>query len=775
MGKYSNRGGRHYSIPVTYGDWVPINHAKALLEDVANKMSGKHVEESDTLQAPAPEADDRADHGAPIYIDTVSKNYKFGPPQRFQNTPRRHDVNHYQYQPTNNRRNNRKLPPPHFRGKPIHPQKRPGYSSINGKQNQRPLSGFLPAKNPTSKLNPFAYFDQSNLKSKPGQLSVKQNIPLEKQDNYLESLNAIQTIPAPDLSRYGPPIIELGTGTDGDIVVGRPVNQDHLAGFVSLDFDDFTTGQREEKKLRKLQEKQTLSILVGGSNNIDGDIESDLVNFLNNEGQNAQAYVYQPNKAAPKGFSKIDLPFMDPTKHKGSLPKAFIAPKGIPIPAGYKGKPLPPKQVNDEEIATETTLVIREKLEQNVEKLTPISLFNRRPTGSFLRHKGKLTTETPITEKTSTTEAPKLSNSLRFKLHKNRPSLTEFLLKNKKKALELERKKELFKKKEVLETNLVNTKVNEKRREYKDGLLRPFGPKLSATSNDIDEGVIHDEKNEIYKRKINEENRSDNNNVIENELTEVFNINKDTFSVTDNDPISIVFEPLEDLSIHSTLEHAESEKETSTLYVPTIAVTTTEGDIQTSTLTVASSSKFASTITEQVTTFSPTTVSSTTVPTTTTTTTSTSTTTTTTTTTEVISTTMSPSAPESTVVTLEMAESIATKENNEQMSEIQSTSSEGKVSVTTQDPISKLESLRKQKNKSKDPTYQGDLITGDDADEYITEGPESQVFGFVKPFRNRLRFKKFKGLNGAGPGADASAAGKFGKRLRSRKRPGPGF
>merc|ERR1711892_165363 len=111
----------------------------------------------------------------------------------------------------------------------------------------------------------------------------------------------------------------------------------------------------------------------------------------------------------------------------------------------------------------------------------------------------------------------------------------------------------------------VNTKVNEKRREYKDGLLRPFGPKLSATSNDIDEGVIENEKNEIYKRKINEENRSDNNNVIENELTEVFNINKDTFPVTDNDPISIVFEPLEDLSIHSTLEHAESEKETSTL------------------------------------------------------------------------------------------------------------------------------------------------------------------------------------------------------------------
>merc|ERR1712059_145645 len=144
------------------------------------------------------------------------------------------------------------------------------------------------------------------------------------------------------------------------------------------------------------------------------------------------------------GFSKIDLPFMDPTKHKGLLPKAFIAPKGAPIPFGYKGKPLPPKPNQVEKSTTEKTLLIQDESIKEEEKLTPISLFNRRPTGSFLRPIAKLTTKAPVKEVTTTTVASKLSNSLRYKLQKNRPSLTQFYLKNKKKALEQERKKEFY-------------------------------------------------------------------------------------------------------------------------------------------------------------------------------------------------------------------------------------------------------------------------------------------------------------------------------------------
>ena len=42
-------------------------------------------------------------------------------------------------------------------------------------------------------------------------------------------------------------MIELDSGADGEIILGRPfvgdsANRDHLAGFVSLDFDGFTPG-----------------------------------------------------------------------------------------------------------------------------------------------------------------------------------------------------------------------------------------------------------------------------------------------------------------------------------------------------------------------------------------------------------------------------------------------------------------------------------------------------------------------------------------------------
>merc|ERR1712130_801953 len=91
-------------------------------------------------------------------------------------------------------------------------------------------------------------------------------------DKSATNINAIKTIPAPDLSKYGPgpPIIELDSGADGEIILGRPYHvqddHDHLASFVSLDFDGFTPGDRDDKnkKAKKSQEKEKLSIIVGG-------------------------------------------------------------------------------------------------------------------------------------------------------------------------------------------------------------------------------------------------------------------------------------------------------------------------------------------------------------------------------------------------------------------------------------------------------------------------------------------------------------------------------
>merc|ERR1719419_1098017 len=342
----------------------------------------------------------------------------------------------------------------HIRGKPGKSQNRPlpqaTQTSFN--ENSRPGFGFVPSLNPLPSLNPFKFFEQSEPK-RPTTFSTpraQQQLTYNPQEqSYLESLNAIQTIPAPDLSKYGPgpPIIELDSGADGEIILGRPYHvqddHDHLAGYVSLDFDGFTPGDRDDKKPKKQQEKEKLSILVGGKSKINPRDQSDLVNFLNNDEENTEAFVFSSEKKAPKGFSKIDLPFMDPTKHKGSLPKAFIAPKGIPIPDGYKGKPLPQKPEVSQESTTEKVLIVKTTNapvdEKEKEKANPISLFDRRPTPFLRSNKSK--PRKPITEKPSTTVPSILTNSLRYKLQsKNRPSLTQFYLKNKKKAEKLEDK-----------------------------------------------------------------------------------------------------------------------------------------------------------------------------------------------------------------------------------------------------------------------------------------------------------------------------------------------
>merc|ERR1719433_970972 len=265
-----------------------------------------------------------------------------------------------------NRRNHKKPPPTNH------------FNQIG--QNTRTKSSF-PFVNSLQALNPFNFFDQSRLTfTTPRAPLSQQHLTAGSQDkSYQESFNAIQTIPAPDLSKFGggPPIIELDSGADGEIILGRPFHvgpdHDHLASFVAVDFDGFSPGgDNQEKKAKKKpkKEKQNLSIIVEGNSNSQTRDESELVKFLNNEkGDNAAAFVIPSDRAVPQGFAKIDLPFMDPTKHKGELPKAFIAPKGIAIPDGYKGKPLPQKP---EEVNT----VVTESVSKNDDE-RHVSLFDR--------------------------------------------------------------------------------------------------------------------------------------------------------------------------------------------------------------------------------------------------------------------------------------------------------------------------------------------------------------------------------------------------------------
>merc|ERR1719244_1053409 len=454
-----SRSGRFLSIPLHYGDWVPIGKAKALVEDLIKGVNGHDkvgekefdsnilINEEDILVAPEDVAQDRIDHGEPIYVNTHPKNQYGFPFHRKPSTPVRFQDQHYgryKYQKPNNR-GYRKLPPPNLQ--------KSQQIWYKGSSKQPILNSKKYSVKPFTQPH-----SSSSLVNK--QVTAQTSLNTNQVNSYLESLNAIQTIPAPDLSKYGPPVIELGTGTDGEIILGRPANKDHLAGFVSRDFDEFSSGDFYHKKPKK-QNIERLSLLVGGDNDISANDESGLVSFLNNEGEKAETFVIQAEKSAPEGFSKINLPFMDPTKHKGNLPKAFIAPKGIPIPEGYKGKPLPPTP-SAEQTSTESVLLIQvpDVEKENKNKLKPVNLFSRRPTKSFLRHNNNLTEKPKITSKATTT--PKLSSSLRYKLQKKkRPSLTEFYLK--KKAEKIDKKKNEPQKKSYFKKPYEKTYLNNKR------------------------------------------------------------------------------------------------------------------------------------------------------------------------------------------------------------------------------------------------------------------------------------------------------------------------
>ena len=782
-----SRESRFLDIPLNYGDWVPIDHAKALVERVANRFQGQ-----DSLVAPQPkaavrqdgaaarqpalparqdQAEDRVDSGEVQYVDNYRRPKQNPyPPQRHQQQPHRRPQQQHKQQPQNLRRQDVRFPgqpqPHHYnnnrRNRKLPPPKPHQNNVFRGKPQKQPVS----QQNQGWSFNPFKFFETS----KPKTFTTPRSQQHQQEQSYLESLNAIQTIPAPDLSKFGPPVIELDSGADGQIILGQNNYQfagderDHLAGFVSVDFDGFTPGDRDVKKSRKKQKKEKLSILVGTNPELTSNGESDLVNFLNNDRENTEAFVTNSRNEAPAGFSKIDLPFMDPTKHKGFLPKAFIAPKGIAIPKGYKGKPLPqrPEEVAAPapgswvEITTRRPVVLvtaapekvlkTQEVEDNVK---PISLFDRRPS-AFLRPKPTPEIKvTQPTESTTSTESSKASaNSFRFKLQQQkaraRPSFQEYL-RNKKKAELINEeysrpeKKETYRKNQNLDRVYVNTKIEETRK----------GSRSTESPSTFQLPTEYQSTNVFSLVNDSEVHPTDEAQAAKDETDELVNTffagtnNAFLGPDVDDDTISIVYQPADDFA----------RPETTTVFSPTVlppvAETTTALVEQVETTTSPETEVTSTTATSTTTTSTTTTITTTTVP-----------TTTSATTTEKIQvpTTGKPIVHQST------------------------TFKPTKESTTTEDPLDKLEALRKIKQGLvvlKPEVYQEDLLTGEDVDESIDAVTDGPIFNFAKPFRPRFKQKfKFKNLSdlkaqlveGQKSGSSFPPPG-FGKRIRSRKRP----
>merc|ERR1712123_7851 len=395
---------------------------------------------------------------------------------------------------------------------------------------------------------------------------------------------------------------------------------------------------------------------------------------------------------------------------------------------------------------------------------------DRRPT-PFLRNKAITKPKKTVTEKPSTTISSILSNSLRYKLqNKNRPSLTQFYLKNKKKAERLEdkyerpEKKSFYRKPDNIEKIYVNSKIEEARKEIKDAkkpadstvspsttYFLPTEHKKSSTFRLVNDSLglastttsnLVDDKDDTTVAKTSPVAERD-------ELEPTTFVDIFSAGDADNDPISIVYEPSYDYA-QSTYEQAQTEQE-STSSAPTVIVTSTEA------ITTTTPKPTTTTTLEQTTTTTTTTTSSTTTFTSTTTSTTTTTTPTTTTTT--------------TTTTVEETTTQEKSTSSEAQSTLASTSttteSVTRGSRATQDPFVKLETLRKQKVKivkAKVPSYQEDLLTADDIDEFDSGSTESPVFNFASPFRNRLRPRKYKGIG--------NQETDFGKRIRLKKRPG---
>ena len=203
---------------------MPISAAKALVEEVANRQRGvtPEVTAKQDDQEAVVEGERRADHGDVVYINTPNQYKAQHHPHHYQQTNYRQQQQHRQPVHNNNnnqrrqdasksirfshnnlnvdasRRNTKKLPPPpvHFnqigqntiRNKPVQQQQ----------QQQSAFSAFVPSFNSFSAFNPFNFFDTS----KPSVTTPSPRGVIN--DKSSTNINAIKTIAAPDLSKYGP-------------------------------------------------------------------------------------------------------------------------------------------------------------------------------------------------------------------------------------------------------------------------------------------------------------------------------------------------------------------------------------------------------------------------------------------------------------------------------------------------------------------------------------------------------------------------------------------
>lgn len=850
------REGRFLNVPIQYGEWVPINRARALVENIASKIS-----QQDTLVAPPNDraadqaasddlldleevdsANDRSDHGNVVYVQNQrpANQRSPPPPQQQQQANRRQDASFAPFrfpnqppppppQPPANR-GQRKLPPPssansvtngnannaQFRQKPA-PQQQPAASN-----NQ---FGFIPAA--FNSFNPFAFF-QSESETKPQQqqpqgqpqqqqqqqfasppsyptkrppVPPQQPVPQQPASNnnnnrnnivntindysaYLESLNAIQTIPAPDLTKIGPPVIELDT-KDGQIVVGQPFShhqdRDHLAGFVSLDFDGFASGGDLEnnggdktKAHKGSDNTDKLSLIVGGNNpslfTNAADFEADLVNLLNgkDDAELPATFLLGGDKAPPAGFAKLDLPFMDPTEHKGKLPKVFIAPVGKPIPKGYKGKPLPADGSSLQEPSstsgpstTETVLVV----ESSSVAESSVGEQSTSPSSTQQQQKG-------VTA----------NSAFRFKLQKERPSLSQFYLKNKKdKFEELKQLKKQQQQPEKLEKFYPKSRVEDVVSKDQQQQLLPAVVEEPATAgspldplNQLVQELIQfdtDSDAPVFLPPLTTAASSQEQPAAQTEpqqLQQHLHISETTTSVApaaafteyaaaDHEPIvqSTLEQHQWPIQEHEQQQLIESEQQQQQAEAEATASSTLLPEV------VEASSSFIPSATEQPAEITTTTssVAAEAV--------------------LVLTTTSSYSAPETTQFNVVSDGTVALA--------ITTTAAapNRKVAKTTQDPFVRLEALRKQKQEQLAPvftqqptqasssTYPVDLDTSED--EVVSEDTAIPSSEASRP-KTRLRLRKYGGAEAAVEAEDTQAAApaptkKFGKRIRTRKRP----
>eukprot|EP00095_Tigriopus_kingsejongensis_P010291 snap_masked-scaffold474_size162001-processed-gene-0.17 protein:Tk10291 transcript:snap_masked-scaffold474_size162001-processed-gene-0.17-mRNA-1 annotation:"neurogenic locus notch-like protein protein 1" len=466
-----NREGKFLNVPVFYGDWVPLGNAKSTIEAVAAQVEAGQspVIGSGLSGELEPSSVDLANERVDVYpvehVDGPGNN-----PQSYRRPPRRLFQGPYRRphrRPEGHRghRRHRKIQTPGSSFvdqitsffKPAHQQHAHPQEPLNIKpahqqhvHPQEPLnrpypSNIQPADSyPSESFNVGTVYNgvQNVVRPKPGGgplnavPSPSFNVPQSQAKETLATLNpVVKLVPAPDLSQDGPPIIELG-GTR-ETVHGAPFVQhqqfsDHLSGFVPVDFEHITSGEKVHRHPHLDQAPKDFSVVVSGFNEQPN--SDQLAEYLKQGSQrDIGAYIAPHNQNVPTGFQKIDLPFMEHDQDVGHLPSVFIAPVGFKVPEGYKGHPLP----YDPDLA-----------KVNAEGTT------LRPSGIHLVSR---TTTLPTlvdspTERTIVTESESAAGSLiknKIKLAKQRPSLSS-LYRGKVQTDTLDNKDENKKKRRIL-------------------------------------------------------------------------------------------------------------------------------------------------------------------------------------------------------------------------------------------------------------------------------------------------------------------------------------